>query len=131
MQDAEQTKQKILVAEDNDFVRMQISKFLQDGGYEVDEFETAADAVSSISNSYGAAIIDVRMEPMGGFEFIKSMRSQKIETPAILVTGDQDPDLLNEASKLGVLAVLIKPVQKDRLIKTVEKAIQKSKRKSG
>ena len=128
---AEQKSYRILVAEDNDFVRMQIVKFLQDSGYEVNDFAAASDAVEASESHYDVAILDVRMEPMGGFEFIKSMRSKEILTPAILVTGDNDPDLLSEASRLGVAAVLIKPVQKDRLLKTVEKTIEKAGRKSG
>ena len=131
MLDTENIKYKILVAEDNDFVRMQISKFLTDAGYEVDEFATAVEAVPAVQKGYDVAVVDVRMEPMGGFEFIKSMRSKKIETPAILVTGDQDPDLLSDASKVGVTAVLIKPVQKERLLKAVEKTIAKDMRRSG
>ena len=46
----------------------------------------------------------------------------------ILVTGDQTPDLLEKAGQLGVAAVLMKPVQKERLVKTVERTIEKSKR---
>ncbi|MCB9964109.1 MAG: response regulator [Rhodospirillales bacterium] len=118
---------RILIAEDNDFVRMQIVKFLSDAGYQVDDFDSALNAVSVIGDSYDLAIVDVRMEPMGGFDFIKAMKGEGISTPVILVTGDQDPDLLSDASRLGVGAVLIKPVQKDRLLKTVEKTLQKKK----
>ncbi len=127
-----ETKQyNILIAEDNDFVRMQIVKFLSDAGYKADDFSTAADAVAASKNHYDLAIIDVRMEPMGGFDFIKSMRSDKIMTPVILITGDQSPDLLTEASRLSVAAVLIKPVQKERLLKTVDKLIQNEMRRGG
>jgi DNA-binding NtrC family response regulator len=127
----ENSQHKILIAEDNDFVRMQVVKFLKDEGYVVDDFATAKEAVIASKKNYDLAIIDVRMEPMGGFDFIKSMRSEKIETPAILITGDQNPDLLSDASKLGVAAVLMKPVQKERLLKTVEKTLQIKSRRGG
>ncbi len=120
---------KILVAEDNDFVRMQIVKFLHDGGYETQEAVDGEQALEAINNEITLAIVDVRMEPMGGFEFIRSIRGSDNDTPVILVTGDQNPDLLNDASKLGVVAVLMKPVQKDRLIKTVERTVKMSERK--
>lgn len=126
------TKQiKILIAEDNDFVRMQIVKFLNDEGYQTDDFANAVDAVEASKSHYDVAVIDVRMEPMGGFEFIKNMRSEAIKTPVILVTGDENPDLLSEASKWNVSAVLIKPVKKDRLLKAVEKTLQNEMRRSG
>ncbi len=122
-------KHKILVVEDNDFVRMQICKFLNDDGY--DTFESsdggqALDAVSSQSN-LDLAIVDVRMEPINGFDFIRAIRGDNIAMPVILVTGDDNPDLLGEASRLGVGAILKKPVQKDRLIKIISRTLHLGK----
>lgn len=119
----------LLVAEDNDFVRMQLVKFLQDEGYHVHEASEGGTALSIIKEiKIAVALVDVRMEPMDGFEFIKAIRGQGIQTPVILVTGDQNPDLLSEASRWHVSAVLMKPVQKDRLIKMVSRAIQQQSR---
>lgn len=123
-------KQKILVVEDNDFVRMQIVKFLNDSDYETIESTDGDDALQKLSSDIDMAIVDIRMEPKDGFEFIRSIRGQDIKTPVILVTGDQDPELLNDASKLGVAAVLMKPVQRDRLVKTVERTIAMAARAS-
>lgn len=122
--------EKILVVEDNDFVRMQIVKFLNDEGYETIESTDGEKALQAISKDIALAIVDVRMEPIGGFEFIKSIRGSEMDTPVILVTGDDNPDLLNDAQKWGVAAVLMKPVQKDRLTKMVARTIAGSKRKT-
>ena len=123
-------KAKILVVEDNDFVRMQIVKFLQDADFEVVEASDGKQAMEAIDKDISLAIVDVRMEPVGGFEFIKNIRGRDIKTPVILVTGDQNPGLLNDASAWGVAAVLMKPVEKDRLVKTVERTIQQTARAS-
>lgn len=116
-------KHRILVAEDNDFVRMQIVRFLVEAGYDVAEASDGGTAGSLVRTGVALAIVDVRMEPVGGFDFIRALRGDGIDTPVVLVTGDQNPDLLTEAGKWGVGAVLIKPVQKDRLLKTVERTI--------
>lgn len=116
-------KARILVAEDNDFVRMQIVKFLVDAGYDVTEAVDGAHAGTLVRTGVDMAIVDVRMEPVDGFDFIRSIRGDGIDTPVVLVTGDQNPDLLAEAAKWGVNAVLMKPVQKDRLLKTVERTV--------
>lgn len=117
---------KILVVEDNDFVRAQISRFLSDEKYEVEEASDGTGALEKIkaSRDIAIAIVDVRMEPIDGFEFIRGIRGLGLETSVILVTGDQNPDLLSEAAKWGVGAVLMKPVQRDRLVKTVARIIQ-------
>ncbi len=117
-----QTK-KILIVEDNDFVRMQIVRYLQEATYDVVEATDGAKAQELLNAEIDLVILDVRMAPVDGFEFIKAIRGRYTKLPIIMVTGDQNPDLLNEASKWNVSAVLMKPVQKERLIKMVERAL--------
>ena len=117
---------KVLIVEDNDFVRMQIVRYLSDSGFTTQETSDGQVALDQFAPDTDLAIVDVRMEPIDGFEFIKALRGRNINTPVILVTGDQNPDLLNEANKWGVSAVLMKPVQKDRLIKMATRAIQQA-----
>lgn len=121
---------KILVVEDNDFVRMQIVRFLGDEGYNIVESTDGQDALDKVDESTALAIVDVRMEPIDGFEFIRRVRGLELETSIVLVTGDQNPDLLAEAGKWGVAAVLMKPVQRERLIKTVSRTLQHRSRAS-
>lgn len=115
---------KILVVEDNDFVRMQMVQYLKGANYEVIEASAGDEALDVTDESIDLAIVDVRMEPIDGFEYVKALRGRDLETLVILVTGDQNPDLLNEAQKWGIKAVLMKPLQKDRLIKMVNRAIE-------
>lgn len=118
---------RILVVEDNNFVRMQIVKFLQDAeefDCEIIEASDGQQALDAMNDNIDLAIVDVRMEPIDGFEFIRHIRGDGNTSPIILVTGDSNPDLLSEANKWGVGAVLMKPVQKDRLIKTVSRTLQ-------
>lgn len=116
---------KILVVEDNDFVRMQIVRYLEGGGHEVVEAANGELALGMVkAGDIDMAIVDVRMEPVDGFGFIRAVRGMNMDTPVILVTGDSNPDLLEQARTWGVGAVLIKPVQKERLLKAVEKTIQ-------
>ncbi len=122
-------KNIVLVVEDNDFVRTQIVTYLSGAGYGTLEASEGDEALERMANDeVDLAIVDVRMEPVGGFDFIKAIRGRDIETPVILVTGDQTPDLLERAGQWGVSAVLMKPVEKDRLINTVSRTIQSSKR---
>lgn len=123
-------KSTILVAEDNDFVRMQIVKYLQDAGHEVIEATDGTQALEKIKQeNIDMTIVDVRMEPVDGFEFIRSIRGMDIQIPVILVTGDNSPDILEKSGDWGVAAVLIKPVQKERLVKAVERSLAMLKRK--
>lgn len=128
-------KSKILVVEDNDFVRMQIVRYLEELGVDIVELSDGTQAMNFMREQHhnetdvSLAIVDVRMEPVDGFDFIKSIRGMGMDTPVILVTGDNNPDLLELAGTWGVSAVMIKPVQKERLLKTVSRTIEARKRR--
>lgn len=115
----------ILVVEDNDFVRMQLTSFLTSAGHTVEDTHDGQEGLEKIRDNIDLAVVDVRMEPMGGFEFIRSLQSLSIDVPVILVTGDQDPELLSDSAKHGVAALLMKPVQKERLLMTIERTLQR------
>ena len=125
----ELSDKNILVVEDNDFVRMQLCNFLQDD-FDITESTDGSEALDLISEAIDMAIVDVRMEPVDGFEFVRILRSGGDQTPVIIVTGDDNLDILGEASKLGVTAVLKKPVQKDRLIKSVHRILDVGNQKN-
>ena len=126
-------RRKVLVVEDNDFVRMQIVSHLKGAGYDTFEATDGDVALNGIENDpdINLAIVDVRMDPMGGFEFIKILRDNDNKLPVILVTGDDTADLVEQAGKYGVAAVLMKPVEKDRLVRTVERTIATAPKTSG
>jgi CheY-like chemotaxis protein len=105
---------------------MQIVSFLKGAGHETREAVEGNAALDVISDDISLAIVDVRMEPMGGFDFLSLIRAEGFKTPVILVTGDQDPGLLEQANKHGVAAVLLKPVQKDRLLTTVTRLLERA-----
>ncbi len=119
------TQHKVLVVEDNDFVRMQIVSFLKEAGYITDEATDGNNALSVMNEEISLAVVDVRMEPMGGFEFISMIQADGYTTPVVLVTGDQNSSMLEKAGRLGVATVLMKPVQRERLISMVDRLIKR------
>lgn len=119
---------RVLVVEDNDFVRMQIVRFLTDAGYHCLEASSADQGIEQMSGDVEVVIVDVRMEPADGFEFISALRAHHYQQPVILVTGDQNPDVLEKSSRFRVTTILMKPVQKDRLLAMVSRAITQKQR---
>lgn len=125
MTEGNEQKKKILIVEDNDFVRMQIRKYLEGADYAVVEATHGDEAIEVVRrDDLDLAVVDVRMEPVGGFEFVRMMQAEGVMVPVILVTGDQNLDILEQAGKWGIQTVLLKPVQKDRLISMVGRALR-------
>jgi CheY-like chemotaxis protein len=116
------------VVEDNDFVRTQIVTFLKAANYNTIEATEGNEALDVMTKDISLAVVDVRMEPMDGFEFIAMLQAEGYQIPIVLVTGDQDARLLERAGKLGVATVLMKPVQKERLVSMVGRLIERGGR---
>ena len=118
-------KKAVLIIEDNDFVRMQIKQFLTSGGYTTYEASTAAQGIDHVgaNDNIGCILVDVRMEPEDGFDFLNKLNAMNVKIPSILVTGDNNYDILAKGSSLGVVSVLMKPIDRDRLLKMVGRAI--------
>jgi CheY-like chemotaxis protein len=121
-------QQTILVVEDNDFVRMQIVSFLKGAGYDTLEAVDGNTAIDILSKNVALAIVDVHMVPMGGFDFISMAQAEGYKMPVILVTGDENNSLLERATKHGVSVVLLKPVQKERLVSSVSRLLERAHR---
>ena len=100
-------------------------KYLQELGCELIEAREGEEALAKVSDHDGVdmAIVDLRMEPMGGFDFVKALRGYNDNTPVVFVAGDRNSDVLEQAGKYGVTAVLMKPVERDRLLKVVTRTL--------
>lgn len=110
----------ILIAEDNQVSREMMAKVLGARGFNILHAKDGDEAIAIIKKeSVDIALVDINMAPTGGFEFVKFLVVRGIDVPVVVITGDDSSDLLTEASSLGVMRVLQKPVAPTRLTDTV------------
>jgi DNA-binding NarL/FixJ family response regulator len=73
---------------------------------------TASDGRSAIelvvAEQAEVAVLDVRMPEIDGLETARRLRTRSPETRVILVTGLDEPNLIEEARKVGAVALLTK-----------------------
>ena len=106
---------KIVIAEDDVFMREELASILMKEGYETDCLADFSDAARKIlSLSPDLVLLDLNLPGITGFEICRSIR--KISTVPVLVlpSRDQLKDELH-ALKLGADEYLTKPCHKDRL----------------
>lgn len=115
----------VLVAEDEEVSRSLMSEVLAAAGYSVLAVENGAAALDAVkSQRVDLAVVDQMMEPMGGLAFAQAMRGESIRLPVIMVTAHDVSDLLVVAWKAGISSVLKKPLDPDRLVEAVERALR-------
>lgn len=113
---------KILVIDDEHYMRELMQLHLEHAGYEV---LLAEDAVVGghllLTQRPDLILIDIEMPYMTGLEFVKAVKSDAATSsvPIIFVSSREDAEL--EARQLGAVSFLTKPVRADHLLATVAK----------
>ncbi len=114
---------RVLVAEDDPKMREMVSERLRRDGCEVIEVGSGDEALGLMEliashqapiDDLELVIMDVRMPGLSGIEVVYLLRAYRWNTPILLMTAYPEPELLDEAHRLGV-SVLPKPFGFSRL----------------
>jgi two-component system chemotaxis response regulator CheY len=124
-------KQKIMVVDDEKRVRETIKLQLKHTGHQIIMAEDGGQAIELLKNENDALvdviICDVRMPNINGVAAITYFRREHPSIPVIVLTGFPDVKLAVEFISKGVFDYLVKPVEREKLIKVVTKAaVQRS-----
>lgn len=118
-------KPLILIADDNEDDRTTMATALTGAGYNVIQaIDSGSARKVAREHDVAVAIIDHFMTPHDGVEFARFMQIDKISIPMYLITHEDDSGLLSEATKLGFVGLLKKPVPTNRLVSAVERALK-------
>lgn len=122
-------RERILVAEDDDFARMAIIGVLQRFGYRVLEARNGRQALEAIRAERPAlAVLDVDMPEMGGFEVIERMRDLGIAMPVLILSGRAELDDRVQGLTLGADDYLTKPYAREELLARVKALLRRHQR---
>lgn len=112
------TSARVLVADDDEAMRLLVAATLAGEGYTVAEASSGPDVVRKFDAlSADLVVLDFRMPGMTGIEVIEKLRARDHGTPIILMTAFADPGVCEEADRLGV-PVLSKPFPLEHLTRT-------------
>lgn len=106
----------ILVVDDEAIVRESIRDWLKDSGYQVSMAESGEEALKLIqSQDFGVMILDLRLPGMNGIDVLKRVKVLKPEIKSIVITAYPTMLTQEEATRLGAIDYLVKPVFPDKL----------------
>ncbi|NLR75526.1 MULTISPECIES: response regulator transcription factor [Leeia] len=114
----------VYLIDDDDDVREALALLLRTMGMRVDAF---ADPLSFLSafdrNTIGCLIVDIRMPGMTGLQLQQRLLDEQCDLPVVVITGHGDLNLCRRAFKAGAVEFLIKPVDEEALLDSVQKAV--------
>ena len=118
----------ILVVDDELGIRDLLSEILNDEGHQVDVAENAAQARAARALARpDLVLLDIWMPDTDGVTLLKEWSSSGLLTmPVIMMSGHATIDTAVEATKIGAIAFLEKPITLQKLLKAVEQGLART-----
>src|SRR5436190_11038058 len=101
---------KILIVDDNKYIRFALCTLLEESGYNPIELEDGLKAVETvIQQKPDLVILDKRLPGCDGLELLEEIKKIRKDMPVIMLTAYADSDSRELAAKLGAFAFMSKP----------------------
>ena len=118
---------KILIADDHSLIRSGLSNLLAKH-YPNAEIETAESATSALDaakrvEKFDFAMLDLFMQDMDGFTFLREFSSTHSNTPVIVMSGSTNRSHVRRAFDFGALAYLPKTIDEPLFLNAIEKVL--------
>src|SRR5467141_2479537 len=98
---------------------------LRMAGLTVDTADSGAVALDQITaRDYDAIVTDIKMPGIDGLELLAEIRTQRPDTPTVMITGHGEHDLVVQALRGGAYDFIQKPIDRDHLVASLSRAIQ-------
>jgi DNA-binding NtrC family response regulator len=124
---------KILVVDDEVGIRELLSEILRDEGHDVQLAENAAAArAAREAGRPDMVLLDIWMPDTDGITLLKEWAGNgQLNMPVVMMSGHATIDTAVEATKIGALDFLEKPIGMQKLLSAVKKALERSARQTG
>jgi response regulator NasT len=123
---ASATSRRVVIAEDEVLIRMDLAEMLAEEGYEVvgqaGDGQKAIELAESLRPDL--VILDVKMPVLDGIAAAERIAGQRI-APVVMLTAFSQRDLVERARDAGAMAYLVKPFAKSDLVPAIEMAVSR------
>jgi AmiR/NasT family two-component response regulator len=122
---------RVVVAEDEAIIRMDLRELLQEEGYEVvAECGRGDEAVDLVrEHRPDVALLDIKMPGLDGISAARQISAERLSA-VVLVTAFSQRELIEEASDAGVHGYVVKPFERHDLTPAIEVAIARFRAES-
>jgi two-component system, NtrC family, nitrogen regulation response regulator NtrX len=121
-------KAHLLLVDDDPSTLASLSRAFRLAGHEATVCDNASRALDLIrGEAFDLILSDVVMPGKNGIEFLEDLKKAGVKTPIVLVSGEANIEMAVQATKLGAMDFLEKPLSTDKLLVTLENAMRLSR----
>jgi DNA-binding NtrC family response regulator len=123
----------VLVVDDEADIRVLIDEILSEEGYDVAVAANASEARSiREAGKFDLVLLDIWMPDTDGISLLREWSDKgELDCPVVMMSGHGTVDTAVEATRLGALDFVEKPLSLAKLLRTVERALEVSKKSGG
>lgn len=115
---------RVLFVDDDEAISQSIKANLCNKGHSVDTAGLGEEALHLIQGTpYDIVVLDVGLPDMDGYQIVRRMKSQQIETPVVMQSGLAEGDRIDDEEILGIEGVLSKPFSTQQLLERIESVL--------
>jgi response regulator NasT len=117
---------RVLIAEDEALIRLDLREMLVEEGYEVCGEAGDGEAACKLADELrpDLVIMDIKMPIMDGLAAAERIAAERI-APVVILTAFSQRELVERARAAGAMAYLVKPFQKSDLVPAIEIALSR------
>ena len=115
---------RVVIAEDEAIIRLDLREMLEEEGYEVVGETGRGDQAVALCRDLqpDVAVLDIKMPGLTGIEVARELSADKV-CAIVILTAFSQRDVIAQATEAGALAYLVKPFQKNDVVPAVELAL--------
>jgi DNA-binding NtrC family response regulator len=122
---------KILLVDDDKWIRDSLRIFFETEGCQVLALETAEEGIAAINDqAFDLIIVDYKLPGLDGIEFLKRIRHTQPDAIKIMITAYRDENVVSEAKKLKVQGFIEKPFTSETIMASLAYTIKMRDRSS-
>jgi putative two-component system response regulator len=119
---------RVLVVDDEEFLRFIVREWLEGAGYVVDEACDGKDALDRLDGGdprYDILLTDIRMPHLDGISLLREWTKRSPATAGVVMSANAELDIAVSALKMGACDYITKPFSSEVLLITLENALRK------
>jgi signal transduction histidine kinase len=104
-------KSNILIIEDSNVIRTQVSQVLRERNYNIFESETGTDGIKIFNKEkINLVILDLELHDMNGLEVLEKIKKNNPNIPVLMVSGTGNANTISKSLKNGASDFIRKPI---------------------
>ncbi len=122
----ENAKRRVVVAEDEALIRMDIVEVLNENGFDVvGEAANGEEAIALARElEPDLVVMDITMPVLDGLSAAETIDKERL-APVVMLTAFAQPEFVQRAAEAGAIAYVVKPFTPERLLPQIEVALSR------